>query len=64
MAKCDVLSCPKEASEVITELALRLCDWHAYEHHNDLGWIGKTEEDNVKNTMPKMKDKNVLRNDE
>ena len=64
MSKCDVLSCPKEASEVITELALRLCDWHAYEHHHELGWIGKTEEDDVKNTIPKMKDKDVLHNDE
>jgi hypothetical protein len=54
---CDVPSCQKEASEVITELALQLCDWHAYEHHNDLGWIGKMEEDNVKNTIPNIKDK-------
>ena len=54
---CDVPSCQKEGSEVITELALQLCDWHAYEHHNKLGWIGKTEKDNIKNTIPKIKDK-------
>jgi hypothetical protein len=54
---CDVPSCQKEVSEVITELALQLCDWHAYEHHNHLGWIGKTEEDDIKNTIPKIKDK-------
>ena len=61
---CDVPVCLKEASEVITELALHLCDWHAYEHSHEIGWIGKTEEENVKNTPPKMKDKNVLHNDE
>jgi len=57
MAKlCDVRSCQKEASEVITDLALQLCDWHAYEYHNNLGWMGKTEEDDVKNTISRMKD--------
>ena len=56
MSKCDVSVCLKEASEVITELALHLCDWHAYEHHNTLGWLGKDEEDHVKNTIPKIKD--------
>ena len=64
MAKCDVPSCPKEASETIVELALELCDWHAYEHHNEIGWLGKADEDDIKNTIPKMKDTDVLHNDE
>ncbi len=64
MSKCDVPSCSKEASERIAELALSLCDWHAYEHHNDLGWLGKDSADDVKNTIPKIKDKDVLHNDE
>jgi len=55
MTKCDVLSCQQEAREVITERALHLCEWHAYEHNHDLGWIGKAEEENVKNTIPTMK---------
>ena len=55
MSKCDVPSCAKEASERIAELALYLCDWHAYEHHNNLGWLGKTDEDDVKSTIPKPK---------
>ena len=56
MVKCNVLSCSKEASETIVELALVLCDWHAYEHHHEVGWLGKTDEDDVKHTIPKMKD--------
>ena len=64
MPKCDVPSCQGEAREVVTERALHLCEWHAYEHNNEVGWLGKTDEDDVKNTIPKMKDKDVLRNDE
>ena len=56
MAKSDVLSCQHEAREVVTERALHLCEWHAYEHNHDVGWIGKTDEDDVKYTIPKMKD--------
>jgi len=52
-------ACHGEASEVIAELALHLCDWHAYEHNHNVGWVGKTEEDDVKNTTPKMKDRGV-----
>ena len=58
MSKCDVPSCPKEASEVVAKLALHLCDWHAYEHHHELGWLGKADEDDVKNTIPKRKEGN------
>lgn len=63
---CDVPSCFKEISERVPQLALSLCDWHAYEYHNELGWLGKTDEDDVKNTIPKMKDEgnNVLHNNE
>ena len=65
MAKCDVTQCLGEASTVITELALSVCDWHAYEHEHELGWLGKTEEDNIDNTIPKMKDTDdVLYNNE
>jgi len=59
LSKCDVSSCHKEASDVITELAVQLCDWHAYEYNHNIGWVGKTEEDNIKNIIPKIKDTEV-----
>ena len=65
MAICDVPGCQKEATASIEELSLSVCDWHEYEHSNELKWIGKQDEDAIENTIPKMKDNDdVLNNNE
>ena len=65
MAKFDIPTCSNEAVDTIKELAISVCDWHSYAHHNEIGWLGKLDEDDVKNTIPKIKDEgDVLRNNE
>ena len=56
MAKCDVPSCQNEVITTIEDLSLSVCDWHAYEHEHELGWIGKIDDDNINNIIPKIKD--------
>jgi len=56
VAICDVLNCDVESAGSVDNSGtlLSLCEWHLYEYNNDLGWIGKDDEDAVKHTFPKI----------
>ena len=56
MATCDVPDCDVESAGSVDNSGtlLSLCEWHLYEYNNDLGWIGKDDEDAVKHTFPKI----------
>jgi len=63
VANCDVPNCEVESAGSVDNSGtlLALCEWHLYEYNNDLGWIGKDDEDAVKYTFPKIERPNDLK---
>ena len=59
MAKCEVKDCNNEAISTIEELSIAVCEWHQFAHANNVGWLGKTDEDAIENTIPKPKEKGL-----
>lgn len=52
---CNVPNCEKDSTETVkTESGteLLLCEWHTYEFRQNLGWLGKSEEEDISTIFP------------